>query len=891
MTLLKGFAQLLTAPPYDMVYYLVAVFAIQLVLGMAFGHWNRHRKNFGAIQTLGAAGGLTATALFLFAVAGLDRVGIVPEGFSLPTLERFLDFVALALVIWMFLPIPQRHERLTTFLLAIVILASLSAYAPSAYLGTRGQPLGISLDSYRQMAFWGVMTAALAVAGLAAVLVLRGSDWSLASCILAVWLGGQLAQLFAPGAASQMIVWSRLTNLVNLPLLAGFVYRRALYSPEAPHLEATPFETDMIEALQDIAAELGSSKDLQYVALRTARLLRADVVAFGLVEDDADALSIAGAYPPRSPLAEARLQALTLSNLPLLHIAMNDGTQQIGGFAPNDPATHALFQHLGFAQSGPLIVQPLKLETRAEGALFVGNPISQRQWTHREAEVIQLIGSMVASVLHSDTQSTVVTSAQEFSQAQQQIRALAGQKEQLEKQLGKQRQLAEELQAELDHAEQTAAADTQAQSKITIWEHEIQDLAEVRAQLEADLFRTTKEKEQINQLNTELQVQLADMQAAAPLAEPPLSEVKAYTPTDITMLGGIVLGDSQGVVTLVSQGIEDLIGSPRESLLGNSLLDLFNEPAWTQAITSWLDGTVQLAEQPASVNLSLAGRVVRAEIQQLELANGDHKALTVMLYPETESPANSQMLLSLINELRTPMTSVTGYTDLLLQEAVGILGKMQRQFLERVKANIGRMEGLLDDLIRSAAIDSGDVTLTPEPVDVLNVIEETVMSLSAQFRERDLTIALSVPDELPPVKADRDGLGQVVLDLFSNALLCSRPGTDVRVTAGIQEPDEPADDLPRYLLVTIADTGPGIAPEDQHRVFGRFYRADIPVIEGLGETGIGLAIAKTLIEAHGGRIWVDSKVGKGSVFSFILPLAAAGPADASGTLPAAVSNH
>jgi len=268
--------------------------------------------------------------------------------------------------------------------------------------------------------------------------------------------------------------------------------------------------------------------------------------------------------------------------------------------------------------------------------------------------------------------------------------------------------------------------------------------------------------------------------------------------------------------------------------------------------------------------------MVRAELTRLPGATGWPGTLAVMLCPEEETTIESEMVVSLIHELRTPMTSITGYTDLLLDESVGILGETQRQFLRRVKANIERMGGLLEDLIKVTTIDSGRLALSPEPVDLINVIESTLVSLSAQFSERGLAIQMDMPSKLPPVHADRDSIYQIVLHLLSNACQCSEPGTEVLVRARLEGYNDQVDDMPDYLSVSVTDTGGGIAPQDQRRVFQRLYRADNPLIAGLGDTGVGLSIVKALVEANGGHIWVESKMGVGSIFSFILPLSSEG---------------
>jgi signal transduction histidine kinase len=183
------------------------------------------------------------------------------------------------------------------------------------------------------------------------------------------------------------------------------------------------------------------------------------------------------------------------------------------------------------------------------------------------------------------------------------------------------------------------------------------------------------------------------------------------------------------------------------------------------------------------------------------------------------------------------------------------------------------MEGLLNDLVKTTAVDAGEIELVPGPVDIVEIIDNVLDSLSARLEEKALRVQSDLAPDLPAVHADYDSLQQVVLNLVSNAALASESGTEIRLAAHVEEQPDEMENLPSYLLVSISDTGGGIAPEDQRHVFQRFYRANNPLIEGLGETGVGLSVAKALVEANGGRIWVESEMGAGSTFSFILPLA------------------
>jgi signal transduction histidine kinase len=213
------------------------------------------------------------------------------------------------------------------------------------------------------------------------------------------------------------------------------------------------------------------------------------------------------------------------------------------------------------------------------------------------------------------------------------------------------------------------------------------------------------------------------------------------------------------------------------------------------------------------------------------------------------------------------MTAITGYTDLLLGEQAGILTEMQQQFLERVKANVEQLNHLLNDLVQIASPDTRPAELRPEPVNLIEIIEEAIMGLAARFRERRLAVQLDLPSELAPVRADRDSLYQIMLRLLSNAVLCSKEGTQVVVRAEEEVYSEDG----KHLRISVVDTGGGVAPGDYSRVFRRFYRANQPLVEGMGETGVGMAMAKALVEANGGRIWIESEPDAGSTFSFLLP--------------------
>jgi len=238
----------------------------------------------------------------------------------------------------------------------------------------------------------------------------------------------------------------------------------------------------------------------------------------------------------------------------------------------------------------------------------------------------------------------------------------------------------------------------------------------------------------------------------------------------------------------------------------------------------------------------------------------------------TRSTEQAEVVASISQELRQPMSSVVGYTDLLLGESVGILGALQRKFVERIKASTERIGTLIDDLIQVTTLETGLNELKPEAVD-LNVIIDNAMSYtSAQVREKNISIHLDLPKNMASIQADREALQQIMIHLLQNAGAASpmEGSVDIKVQTQTEGGAE-------YVLIQVTDSGGGIATEDLPRVFTRLYRADNVLIQGVGDTGVGLSIAKTLTEAQKGRIWVETKPGVGSTFSVLLPIGKGAP--------------
>jgi signal transduction histidine kinase len=245
------------------------------------------------------------------------------------------------------------------------------------------------------------------------------------------------------------------------------------------------------------------------------------------------------------------------------------------------------------------------------------------------------------------------------------------------------------------------------------------------------------------------------------------------------------------------------------------------------------------------------------------------------LSPEMEAhQTRLETLASMAEELRTPLSTVIGYADLLLSEAMGGVAGVQRKFLLRIKADAERMIQLANDLSMEAGGEGEWNRPQHQSVDVNKLIEESVASAHTQLEIRALVVDLDLAAELPIIEADPDYLRRVLSGLLSNACMASPVGGRIHVLSA------PADASPfdemlaqsdgEFVTVSIRDQGGGFSDEVLSQVFERTRPTQTP--PGLGESGPGLALIKNLVEAHGGHLWVESEKGVSTTFSFVLPV-------------------
>ncbi|MBM3133782.1 MAG: HAMP domain-containing protein [Chloroflexi bacterium] len=259
---------------------------------------------------------------------------------------------------------------------------------------------------------------------------------------------------------------------------------------------------------------------------------------------------------------------------------------------------------------------------------------------------------------------------------------------------------------------------------------------------------------------------------------------------------------------------------------------------------------------------------VRSQDEVGQLATAFNQMAGALAQAET---LRRNLVADVAHELRTPLAVLQGHIEGLQD---GVLAPTPPT-LDRLHEETLLLTRLVDDLRELSLAEAGELKLERLPSDLGELLRRAVAAMQPQATEKGVTLTLDVAPDLPPAHVDADRLGQVMRNLLANALRYTTAGGSVTVMARQTEKTRGTgvtEEVPA-LLVAVADSGPGIAPDDLPHVFDRFYRADKSRSRASGGAGLGLAIVKQLVEAHGGGVWAESEVGKGATFKFTLPVA------------------
>ncbi len=895
MDIIRDAARLVSQSPGDLVYFLVVLFALQQTLTAALGVASTSRsrplvRRWTTTSIILLGGRILLILLGLLAIAG-----VFSSLHWITHLERWLLLTGVLWVIWAAALGAHPHRAQTWGLIGLTCL-SLLGYG---YLALIAPPWAAWME---------YLTIALAVA-LALILaaVKRPSAWEWLAGAMVFFGLGVLAQWMLGEPQSPVDGWMRLASLVGWPAVALLAQQQlttlSTFPPEAAvqHAAHPPRAALLAEIIRDIQLARDLDATLILASSKLAQLFGVKVCAIGLCQDEACAqIRLVAVQPPTS--AQSASPTFEIEAFPSLGQALSQG-QPLALHELDEEAVWTWGQALGLDEPPEALwLVPLSEPTRRVGILWLGNGIGALEWsTETQAEVAQVAQVVAISIArrHETPASPEAEFAEEAAEAEphwQQERAkfllaLERAKKQIVTLNQRIRVLVQEIKTRDEeilalNTELESRKSTVSDAELAVWQNEVRNLAderqvlvqqiedltserdallEERARLNEVLAEVKRERAQIDEHRTQLEQELQRLRSGASGAS---SEADRAGKAVVGPVG-LVVADQDGQILLADALACQMLQLPQEHAVGTPLREVYPEPEWAQTVETLLSSSEEEAPPRAHLTLSLNEHTLEAELTTLRSRDGQVDGVVVTLCSSERVVEHHEAIIGLVNEFRTPMTAITGYTDLLLGEQGGILTKMQREFVERIKANVEQLNYLLNDLVQvTFSPDARPMVLVPELVNLVEIIEEAIMGLEARFRERKVAVQLDLPFELPRVRADRDSLYQIMLHLLSNAVLCSKEGTQVVISAREESFAEDG----HHLRISVTDTGGGISPDDFPRVFRRHYRANQPLIQGMGETGVGMAIVKTLVEVNGGRVWVESEEGVGSTFSFLLPV-------------------
>lgn len=226
------------------------------------------------------------------------------------------------------------------------------------------------------------------------------------------------------------------------------------------------------------------------------------------------------------------------------------------------------------------------------------------------------------------------------------------------------------------------------------------------------------------------------------------------------------------------------------------------------------------------------------------------------------SKRKSDFISSVSHELRTPLTSIKGYASILLAGKLGAIPKEVKERLEKINRHSDELVHMVNDLLDIARIEAGRVTMKQEPQNLINIVGQATDLLSMQAKEKDINLISDIPSDANSVYVDRSQIERVFINLIANALKFTPAKGRISIRAHKKG---------SFVQVDINDTGCGIPKEAQDKIFEEFYRVDNAINQEAKGTGLGLSLVKHIIEAHKGKIFVESAPGRGSTFSFTIP--------------------
>ncbi len=401
----------------------------------------------------------------------------------------------------------------------------------------------------------------------------------------------------------------------------------------------------------------------------------------------------------------------------------------------------------------------------------------------------------------------------------------------------------------------------QKSSKVEVSPEELEELRHIRDHFEEELAR---------QLNHETGVLQNELRRTLDHKERVDNVIRS-------LAEGLVVVDNEGRIQMMNPAAERLLSSDQEVKKGTPLGEsLKPEHIVALAKGPLLDETSGITKEieVKSIN-DETRRILQASSAVIENEEGKTVGMVSVLSDITKQrrldEMKSKFVAHVSHELRTPLVAIEQSLHLLLGKETGEITPEQEKFLSIAQRNISRLARLVNDLLDVAKLEAGQMKLNPIPFKICDMVHHVVETVRSWAENKEVAIEEKFPEADVEVEADPDNLIQVVTNLVGNAIKFTPERGQITLEVDPHYADETISKEP-CVAIRVRDTGTGISPEDQEKIFKKFEQGSRPSPQGIaGSTGLGLTIAKEIVELHGGKIWVESKEGEGSLFAFVIP--------------------
>jgi len=375
---------------------------------------------------------------------------------------------------------------------------------------------------------------------------------------------------------------------------------------------------------------------------------------------------------------------------------------------------------------------------------------------------------------------------------------------------------------------------------------------------------STRARDEVGLLASTLNQMAAQLEATISEITTKRSELEAILNA---MSEGVMVTDARSRILLTNASLQQMLGLSEDGV-GKTPLELIRHAELQKLIRQVLQEN-RLVRGEITLRGWVGGgeeRIVAVNGVPLAL-DGGGQGVVAVFHDITElrrlEQVRKDFVANVSHELRTPLAVIRGYAETLLEGALRDRERA-RNFVEVIRKHVARMAQLVSDLLQLSKLESEEYAAPLQPIRLQQFLPPLLAGLREAMERKALSFTWTIPEDLPEVRADEEGLEQVFINLLDNAVKYTPEGGSITVKASVSG-DE--------VLVEVRDTGIGISAKDLPRIFERFYRVDKARSRELGGTGLGLSIVKHTIQNYGGRIWVESEVGRGSTFYFTLPKA------------------